>query len=137
MTLQKFFKISFYVILATIIINIAWNLLAPRLIKFENFESSKQAKTYLDEHYPAGTDISKILADLSSSGAKFKQRSVKIPPHQMSIRIDGDYEKVFEGHYYNNFLSLDPFSMYYFSLYVDKEKLVGIFIKKASSVEFP
>ena len=124
-------------ILAIIIFNIAWNLLTPGPIKFENFKNAEQAKVYLDQHYPTGTDINKVLADLSLSGAKYKQRAEKIPLHQMSIRIDGDYEKVFEGHYYNNFFSLDPFSMYYFSLYADKEKLVGIFIKKASSVEFP
>jgi hypothetical protein len=137
MTMKIFFKNSFYILLVIIIINIAWNLLAPRPIKFENFKSAEQAKAYLDEHYPRGTDINKVLADLSSSGAEYKQRSVKIPPHQMSIRIDSDYEKVFEGRYYNNFFSLYPFSMFYFSLYVDEEKLVGIFIKKASSIEFP
>jgi hypothetical protein len=134
---KRFFKISLYILLVIIFTNITWNIFIPRPIKFENFKTAEEAELYLNERYPIGTDINNILNDLSSVGAKCIQRSEKIPKHQMTLKIDGDYEKVFECSYYNNFFSLDPISMYDFSLYVDKEKLVGIFVKKKEILEMP
>lgn len=115
-----------------------FNIFEDKPFKFENFKTGEEAKAYLDEHYPLGTEINIILKDLSLAGAQCMERAEKIPKHQISIQIDGDYEKVYICEYWNSFISIDPFSMYILALYADAdEKLVGIFIKKESKIELP
>lgn len=114
-----------------------FNIFERKPFKFENFKTAEEVKAYLDEHYLT-RNASKILEDLSIVGATYIERRTKIAKHEMVIEIDGDYEKVYVGRYRNNFISSDPLSMYIFSLYVDKnKKLVGVFVKKESKIEFP
>ncbi len=113
------------------------NSFESKPFKFENFKTAEKVKSYLDEHY-LGKGINVILEDLSKVGAECMVRPEKIPKHQISINLDGEYDRVYVCDYRNNFISFDPFGVYYFSLYVDdSDKLIGIFVKKKSKLEIP
>lgn len=136
---MKTFLISFIIIiLVTFVSVLLFNIFESKPFKFENFKNAEGAKAYMDKHYPLGEDISKILKDVSLAGATCIERPEKIAKHRISIHIEGEYKKIYECSYSNNFISLDPFSGYYLMIYSDhNEKLVGIFVKKESKIEFP
>ena len=123
--------------LVSLVAVLLYNIFEQKPFKFENFKTAEEAKAYLDEHY-LGKNINKIWDDISFVGAKCMERPEKIPKHEMGIKLDGEYEKVYECQYSNNFISLHPLTSYYFSLFVDNNSiLVGVFIKKESKIGFP
>ena len=136
---MKNILISFVIIaLVGFVAVLLYNVFEQKPFKFENFKTVDEAKAYLDEHYPLGTDIDIILKDISLAGADCMQRPEKIPMHEISIKIDGEYEKVYVCEYWNNFISLDPFSIYTLLLYADEnQNLVDVFVKKESKLQIP
>lgn len=134
---MKIFFINFIVLVLIIFTSVLlYNIFEGKPFKFENFKTAKEAKAYLDEHYPLGSNINIILKDISLAGAECIERAEKIPLREISIKIDGEYEKVYICEYWNNFISLDPFSIYTLFIYADNQKkLIGIFVKNESKLQ--
>jgi hypothetical protein len=100
--------------------------LESKPFKFENFENSEEAEKYLSKHYPVGSDVGILFRGLKKVGAKYQQRSEKMPPKHMGEDKDLEYDDVYLGEYLNNWISSNPIGYWKLYIFVTNKKIALI-----------
>jgi hypothetical protein len=119
-------KYTVYSLLGIIILVGIYNQLESKPFKFENFENSEEAEKYLSKHYPVGSDVGILFRDLKKVGAKYQQRSEKMPPKHMGEDKDLEYDDVYLGEYLNNWISSNPIGYWKLYIFVTNKKIALI-----------
>ena len=120
-------------LLICIVATSLYNTFIPKPFKFEHFNNREEAQAYFDKHYPVGSDLSILLDDLKKVGARYFLREEKVPPQEMSTKIEGGYDRVYIGKHSNNWISPNPMGRYVLVIYVSYDsKILHIVVNKWS-----
>ena len=130
-----FFKHLLIFIIIQLIIVFAYNRIEYRPVKLEDFSTAEEIEKFLDDNY-LGKDADEILDDFSKSGIKHES-SVKYKKNEYSPKLimyreklvdykkyEEIYSKTYFCKYTNNFISVNNFSLYTISIYVDNNNKV-------------
>lgn len=101
----------------------------PGNFRFDDFKTREQAQAYFDEHYPIGSDMKNLIADVTTVGgwcSGGQQTADRRGPVQKF-----NYDKMYGCDYYNWFFSFDPLERFAITIYADKDdRIISSYIAK-------
>ena len=129
--MKKIFRYLGIILLASFTLSFMINFFTPKPFKFEDFKTREEAQAYFDEHYPVGSDVNILFDDLKKVRVDYIKERERIPPQEMSTKIEGGYNKVYVSEYSNNWVSRDPRGMYVLFIFISSEnKILHITLNK-------
>ena len=118
------------VLLAIFIYSLLVNIFESKPFRFESFATKEEAQQYIHKNYPVGSDANLLFDDLKKVGGKYR----KVSPQHMSILEDREsieYDRLYVGTYYNNWISFNPWAGFALSAYVSNDnKILRIDVEK-------
>jgi hypothetical protein len=140
--LEAVWRILGAVILGVFVIALLINIFESKPFKFESFATEEEARNYLNEHYPVGSNVNLLFDDLKKLHSSFSFFK-KLSPQEKEGFVDIEYEKHYSGEFdrylsgghSNQWISFHPFIEYKLIVYVSADnKIVHIYLKRWRSM---